>query len=74
MGGSVDQEGSYQARKRKFKLRKRGIQNLGKGNSKLPWHEAGPLNHPGDLADPDQLEIESIRIMLARAAHTGNSN
>ena len=19
-----------------------------------PWHEAGPMNHPGDTVDPDQ--------------------
>ena len=26
----------------------------GKGNSKLPWREAGPLNHLDDIVDSDQ--------------------
>ena len=35
-------------------LRKVEVRLPGKGNSKLPWREAGPLHHPDDIIDSDQ--------------------
>ena len=34
--------------------RKVDVRLPGKGNSKLPWREAGPLNHHDDVVDSDQ--------------------
>ena len=34
--------------------RKVDVRLPGKGNSKLPWREAGPLNHLDDVVDSDQ--------------------
>jgi len=30
------------------------VREPGKGNSNLPWREAGPLNHHDDIVDSDQ--------------------
>jgi len=37
--------------------RKVDVRLPGKGNSKLPWREAGPLNHHDDIVDSDQQVV-----------------
>jgi len=37
--------------------KKADIRLPGKGNLHLPWHEAGPLNYPDDIADSNQLVV-----------------
>ena len=37
-----------------WESRKVDIRLPGKGDAKLPWREAGPLNHLDDIVDSDQ--------------------
>jgi len=37
--------------------RKVDVRLPGKGDSKLPWREAGPLDHQDDIVDSDQQVV-----------------
>ena len=50
--------------------RKVDVRLFGNGNSKLPWREAGPLNHLDDIVDSDQCVVNK-ELSLSKHTSTG---
>ena len=55
-------------------FRKVDVRLPGKGNLKLPWREAGPLNHHDNIVDSDQ-QVVNEELSLWRSSSTlGSAN